>query len=350
VAALVVHPFNVFLVPIVAAVAWRDDLGRMPRLSARAWRLLALAAAGVLVVGAGGFYVLATRDPARLRGLLAALHPAANLTSLLHPDTWLALLAKVSELLSGITIYRYIVGPVSSASLVAHHAFVALLLVPSIIFGTRAAWRAGDRTPAALLAGTAVSLLALYVVTGFTALRPGYERYAQFLLVPCLLLLATCLGHLRAFGGTLARAPSIVLCVAGLTSVTTHYLVALRRTGGDAHETFRTGPVEPKLAAFELLLERGILLQKQREVAAEDWWLSEPLKYLFAGGPPVEVTSFGRNDDLAPAQAILERGGHAVGFAGGPFATRFAGEGYARSVLTDYAGRPAVVVYRRAGR
>jgi hypothetical protein len=340
-AALVVHPLNFFLAPVLLGPAaaegvrrWcaaspeeRRALRRRLPLGGGA-RLLALAAVAL----AAGSAVVFSRVPS-----LAAELPRR----LADPAGWFAFAVRWGELLSGATVYRYIAGPVPEAAVGVEHGVFWGLLLLLLAAGLPGLVRRRDTAALGVLGGLAVSLLAFYLVGGVRAISPGQERYAMYLVTPCCLALALLLC---ATGDTAwARRGQVgcALLVGGLllAGFAEHYLGALRRTGSEAHRTFRTGPVEPKQAALEHVFAAAG--GEPVTVLAEDWWCYYPLRYLGAARPQTRVLPWQEADRAPPSHRFV------VGFAGGPCERWLAANapGLPGREFPDYAGRPVLAVW-----
>lgn len=230
--AFVVHPMNIFLGPILMAFVCGDLKPWVAKLIGGA---VARHILGIMMVGG----MSAAVAVALLQGRVA------HVCDIVNAHYWLQIAGLFSDLFSGITIYRYIVGPPGGVLL--HRVIASLVLagcLASLLVGPRPA---RDPRAITLLLGLTVSGFAFAVIVGPLGLSPHFERYAQFFIAPVLLLASIALGrafHERSISGVWCAA--ILGCLA-LASIWTNYFDPLRLTGGRSHETFRTAATEPKV-------------------------------------------------------------------------------------------------------
>jgi len=187
--ALAVHPTNIFLAPIVAA-AWAPfALAHYQRASRRQRQIALVTTIGLVVLPiAIGFMLRESVGPDTSLPSLATV--IARVTS---PGAWRDLMLGVIRLFSGVTIARYIAGPIGQTPAAIADAITLLAFAVPLVVGWRAfAGNAGKGLW--FLAGIAASLVAFHVVAGPEALRPGHERYGMFLLSPLVILLASALA------------------------------------------------------------------------------------------------------------------------------------------------------------
>jgi Dolichyl-phosphate-mannose-protein mannosyltransferase len=303
--AVVVHPTNALLAAPVAAlfVAEHSKQGASHR---RLFVYGGAAAVGVAVLCAA----LAAVVRFDLRAALGGVAPAPG-------ETFLTMLTRYGDLVSGVTVYRYIAGPLAPAVAFAHRAVMALVVAPVTVLGCVRAWREGERRPAALGLGVVLSLAALYAVFGTFPLTPGSERYGQFLVVPSLVLVAWSIATLAARREALGFMAAAVVSAALFGCVGGFYFRPLRVEGGGAHRTFRVGSREPKV-----MIADAIRADRQRGpvVLAEDWWTGVPLEYLLARTRGVRVLRHVEGVPAAPpVVSALRAGGYVVGWHEGLF-------------------------------
>jgi hypothetical protein len=204
-----------------------------------------------------------------------------------------------------------------------------------------------------LLIGWAIMLAGFFVVAGPDAIAPGWERYGTCLVAPGALLLARGWAWWLERKGTPAHAAAWILSAAAWLFPATFYLGYfdfIERTGGNAHPTFRTGSVEPKLAAFQYIVEhRGS--DRPARIVAGEWWNYWPLTYLAAGSQGIEVSSGQpwQRETKEPLGRSSEDTWH-VEFAGSAAETALLqslqnrGVKAQRRVVNDYSGRPVVSI------
>ena len=353
---LVVHASNVFLLPALALPFLTTTVRRCPGWPARGWGwLLGTAAAAVAIILAFThlFPHVIRIDPARL----------------LDAPALAIFLGHYGRLISGITLYEYVVGPVSPPLARCHDwAFWILLLILLDVGLRRLAWQ-GQWERVALVVGLGASALGLYVIAGPEVIRPHIERYGMFLVTPTVLVLACLVRSLMPESTTACFSASGRRWLAGVTAVGwtlllvfhQNYFEPIRRTGGQSHRTFRTAGTEPKQRAFA-----GIVHELERtgggregRIVTEDWWLHHPLKFLASSRKTIKIicahTDF--DPDLKALRyflhAELRCGAYVVGFVGGP-AERVILAGtpagvLRRWVIPDNSGRGLITVYHLEG-
>jgi 4-amino-4-deoxy-L-arabinose transferase-like glycosyltransferase len=275
-AAVLVHPTNVFLAPLLvvaAASAYRDRLALLldPRGAARHWvpayATLALLLAGVAWLG---------------RHYLAA---AAQRTLVGH-DVGLFTLQWM-RLFTGVTVYQYLAGSCRGTwhdaagwfdtPLYDHGTLLlAALVVGMTLWSLRAPSARIERT---LALGYALCLGAFFFIAGTRGVAPHFERYSLFAIAPGVVLAARACVRLH---DRLPSATIAVLLAAGwllLAGFGANYLHWIEKTGGRSHRAFRTAAVDPKVQALQAVL-RAAPLADPAAIVAADFWSYQPLAYL----------------------------------------------------------------------
>lgn len=268
--SLIVHPTNIFLAPIVAT-QWGPTIIDWYLASSRPVRRRMFTVVAVVLTAAGVVGLYAARAAAH-----AGLLPSIELVTerLTTAAAWYALGLGVVSLFSGVTSAT-IAGPPPRYLLVGANVIVLLAFALTWIGCWRARHQVVATRMAWLVGGLVVSIISFHVVGGPRALEAGSERYAMFLVVPLTVICATGLGSLGRGGA----ATGAVLCGTLATVLTFGYFLPLATKGGLGHSTYRTGPVEPKLAVFDFVNAHS----RDAEVVvvlAEDWWLYWPIRYL----------------------------------------------------------------------
>lgn len=375
---LLVHASNIFLFPVLLCpflvALWSAE--KVPTK-----RRLILVLTAVLGLLALLVLVLIDSDPGRF-----PLAPRAA------PSNWLRFFGHYGRLISGITLYEFVVGPLSPRTRdVYDGAFWGLFLALLVFGGPRLIRdRCWDRL--ALIAGLVLGALGLYLVTGPDLIQPHRERYGMYLVVPTILVIASLVTAVLPLKDetrlrNARQAGFAVMVVLGwiiLYSFKVQYFDALRSTGGESHLTFRTSQIEPKQQAIQLILEDLARLRRAaarvegnaqspgnpnepigrgvdsvQPVIAENWWLYWPLRFLACRNPEIDIIPF--EDDAsflvladrakrAPAMTTLSSGGYAVAFAGGDFekllASSIPADRLDRWDILDYGGRKLITVFR----
>lgn len=274
VAALLVHPTNVLLLPILGpgyliatSRRWADD----PIARRRAWRRIAVVAACLVAVQT----VLLWRRPivqSRLNGLMGRLGE-------LDWPTYLGLFAR--KLLGGIAP---LFDTADHPRLWAVGA-ISFLVVGSWFLARRRQW---DRL--SIVAGTLAGLAALHVLGG-SRLFEGEDRYAAVLLAPLSMSVAALAASIGPLAGPsrwgFGHWPA--LAAGGLLLWATHAqyvrpLIAV--IPGESFWTFQNDSVDP----FAQLLQAARDEARSRPASpppllvAEHYFVSQPLEYLASGG------------------------------------------------------------------
>lgn len=346
-AAVLVHPTNLFAAPLVfvpIAYAWRDTIwttAQQIAVPARPWALALLAAGGIAAAYLAWWGLSGTA--ATLRG----------------PEEFITFPQNYLRLFSGATVYEYIAGVDAATGALAWFAWLPaackLLFAVVAALGVWGMMRRlaaeGAAADVNLAIGWAVMLVGFFLVAGPGAIAPHFERYGICLIAPGAVLLSRGLAwwieprhaHARAFAW-------ILLAGACLFPVTFYlgYFDFIERTGGESHMTFRTAPVEPKLAAFRYVREHS---DGPARIVATEWWNYWPLAYLAAGDDNVYVVS-GQPWQTAGAMPHDDRLDKTwyVEYAGGAEEQELlrrlehAGAKVERHVISDYSGRPVLAV------
>ena len=342
--ALLIHPTNIFLAPVAAGCA----VGVLAAGAADAVqrRRVFLWAAGI---GGGlaclGLFVLASPHAPRFAPPLEAIGGrACDLSG------WIAFAGLYGQLLSGVTVYRYVVGPLSDSVVAVHDVLFWALVLALLFLGLPRLIRQRNWAALGLLAGLGLGLACFYLVAGLAAITPHQERYALFCVVPSCLAATVLADALRGsrLGGKPWPVCGLALCAVLLTVFHVQYFARMRATGGESHRTYWTGRVEPKLAAVRLILAETPAAGAVT-IVAEDWWSYWPIRYLVAQEERVMVICAEKNPGipLPPGAARTASRIFVVGFAGGPMEQRFAARGVARRSwpIVNYRGDTVMHVW-----
>jgi len=358
-AALVVHPANVFAAAAIAAVAaLRLGCGDLKRLGAAVLRDRR-AAAGLLLVlvgaAAAGVCWLRTPGPSVVAGRLVG--PRA----LMEPGGLARAAVLYPRLLAGGTIYRYLAGADSWGQWPNEERVGGWGVDTVLVWGSLAAavwllrrsWKQGRREQdRAWLAAWALQLVTLVVLAGPLAMAPGYERYAIGLVGPAVVLVARAAAlaiERRPRCGRVALTAAAALGWLMLADFHTHYFEFIEQTGGRAHETFRTAAEEPKSAALRVILQRR--QPGPVWIVAPEYWSYWPLRYLAWNEPEVHIIADPRTDAPAEFDSLVAQGRvWGVAYWGGEALERVRADLAGREVweesIPDYAGQPVLGVLR----
>ena len=278
--AFVVHPTNVFLSPIVAAAWGPHAVERYRRLSPAAQRRVQYAAGAIALVAVPVGWRLLNNVAANPQ---TSLPPAATVVARLFSGTaWGELAVGITGLFSGVTTTSFIGGPLPWPAVIIGNLVAAFALVVPLAIG----WRTFRARAHAvwLLAGIIVSLAIFHAVAGPPALQPGLERYALFVLVPLIIVCAMGLDAAADTRPALATVAFSLTYASFAAVLCGGYFYPLAARGGESVPAFRSGSVEPKLAAYRAI-EADSAGAVVVSVIAEDWWLYWPIRY-FAGADP----------------------------------------------------------------
>ncbi len=353
-AAVLVHPTNVFLAPLLAvaaASAYRQPLLRLldPRGPARRWMpsyaVLAVLLAGIAYLGRHWLSAAAQRT-------LAA------------PDIGLFVVQWL-RLFTGVTVYRYLAGSCQDTAydagdhaagwfhspLYDHGTLVLAALVAGMtLWSLRAAPARTERT---LALGYALCLAAFFVIAGTRGVAPHFERYSLFAIAPAVVLVSRACVRLH---DRLPRTAPCVLLAAGwllLAGFAANYLQFIQHTGGRSHRAFRTGATDPKVQALEIVL-RASPARSPSAIVTTDFWTYQPLAYLACKHPHVHVLRSDALDHAAQLQAALacgtvwliawEDGGAVV--RAEEYRAAHGCRGIAGPIIRDFSGRPVLSIWK----
>ncbi len=347
-AAILVHPTNVFDLPLVVLpplVARRRQVVQLLRntvIPARGWALAALAACSVAIAFFAAEFVT---HFARWHG----------------PGEWNAFAGGYWRLFSGTTIYAFITGLGLNAAEdgwfgwlpPACDALAAIVAVAAVV-GLTNRWRRGpDDTDRALATSWAAVLIGFWLVAGPRALEPHHERYAICLVGVTGVLSARGLAWwLEDARRRVRLAATVGLSLAAwlaLASFWCGYFEFIETIGGRSHATFRTAATEPKQAALDWI--RGHRdARLPAVVVCHEFWNYWPLAYLAADDAQLQVVKWDEWRMHSGAETLEAGQTWFVEFAGtGAEAEALAalesdGTRPVRHVVRDYGGREVLTV------
>ena len=205
-------------------------------------------------------------------------------------------------------------------------------------------------TDRVLLTGWGLQLAAFLLVAGPRAMAPGEERFAICLIGPAVLLASR--GAALAYE---AARPRWRIALAGVSlagwlmvaDFHEHYFRFIERTGGQAHRTFFTGPIEPKQAALQYILQHRSA--GPIEIRCSEWWNRWPIEYLALSQRDVVVSGETTpNADAEPSAMFDGPQTWYVEFVGTEAEKqaegRLTGRHPQRAEVLDYGGRPVLSV------
>jgi hypothetical protein len=364
--AVLVHPTNVFVAPLVALAAVHH---RRTQIAAWVRRLLGRGSRASLDLADSAAAVSSSRRIAW--GLVAAAMALAwalgpwlgiGLRRLAAPVEALQFAWNYLRLLSGTTVYRYVSGaipydpfnppPVGSDLSIVDG--LTLLVVGLGVFGcwqlVKARRAAADQC---LLWGWLLSVVSFFLVAGPRAIGPHFERYSICLVGPSVLVLAR--GATWWLTRSDWRKPAAVVTLAAvvpslLASFWCDFVVHLERTGGQSHRTFRTAAVEPKQQAWQII-DKARPRDAATTIVAEQWWNAWPLRYLASAAPNVKVVGWQELSAQERSHETLLQGNTWLAeFAGSreldQARRRLGGLAGEEHTIADFAGNPLLVLLR----
>ena len=302
------HPSAVFAGPFLLLAYLGVQRDRLPLREAlfRTALLAAVLAAAILLAlmlsaGAGSY-----------------LDASKSLVRLLDPFLWGQFGMGFARLLSGDTIYRYVVGEGYGGTGPWIDLATVLVLVATLVAGLVLAIRKFDWTVAGLVAGWVASLAGLYIVAGLWTLQPGLERFGFALVPVTVLAIAAVVGRhveverVRPLFQPLLAAVAIPL----LAGFWLCYLRPLDSGEARPKPGSWTGPVDPNRLAVETIARAAARSARNVRVIAEDWWIYWPAAY-YAEGKPLKIVNADRR--VPPVDSESFRSGtYWIAYGGGP--------------------------------
>ena len=276
--AVATHPTNLFAGPFLGLAyfgALLEDRREQPWREAVLFAML-LALAVALVAAIAG----SSSPPGGAGAMLA------RMTS---PREWGLFALSFVRLLSGDTTLAFLTGEGWAGARTWADAAAVLVLLTTLVAGLFHMRGAAFDRSAGLVAGWVFTLIFFFIVAGNKALEPHHERYGFVLIAPTAVTLAMLIGKCLPRSGAWGRSEILLSSVALLLLAPFWfgYFRPLEQGRADQHVAFWTGPVEPKLAAFERIASSagsaGAL------IVAEDWWLEQPIAYLATENPSIRV-------------------------------------------------------------
>jgi hypothetical protein len=325
--AIMVHTINVFLVPI-AVLPILYDRWRAKTLPSKPW--LILIATGLLAVLAWAWHSVPGGPHLSFPGFLGTIHFVLGF----------------SRLFSGVLAF----GGFSAMPGKIILFFIDAAMIIAIPTLCLIRFKALDPAYRPFMASVGLSILALFLFGGPTAVSVGYERYSLFLAIPSIVVFA-----LLWPTSPRSIALAYLLALGMLASFGVFYFLPMLQTGGSNDRPYRAGPTDPKVSAARWIIHDGENTNPLR-IYAEDWWVYwVAYDFALAAGRrdhPVEMRGYGPETQLSEA---LESHTYLIGYGGGAL------EGQIRDLETrgfvfqekrfdDYGGRPFIKVWRRVAR
>ena len=350
-AAIIVHPLNVFLFPILVAFCINYTrpflVKNFPKSQSRAL-LYAVLIGGTLIAIPVSLWI----RRARLGELLSGRYSFES-----FPQHLVSALLRFGDLFSGITVYRYIVGEPGGLFLHRGIIFAVLTGLPLALFlGPRTTL---DPRVTTLCAGLVASVISFLIIAGPIGLRPGYERYALFMIAPVLVLLSAAVARPFNVASSAGLWLAPLLGSLAFISVWLNYFEPLRVSGGQARDTeagraFRTAAIEPKMQVAQWVRECVRRNNDTVILLAESYWLRQPLQYYLFYEPKISVKQLGydgwvpEGDHPYELSQIPGSDAVVVVFSGSDLDQELQStSGSADNTILDAAGRPFIHIYAR---
>ncbi len=277
-ASFLIHPTNIFLIPAAVAPLLSNLMASERKTSGKIHLVIIL-----ITFSTACALALLVINPDIFRAA-AILLPQA-LENLFNIRGWLRFFFNCIQLLTGTTTFRYICGSgYGSVQLFTDGLFAALFLA-LLARGWMTLRASKKRREMSFIIGLFLSMSLFYLVTGNFAIEQPYERYALFLVMPALLAIGILLSSIYEGSAQNERKMIRYVCLSCLfflISFVLYYFVFLYQTGGEAEISFRTNTVEPKKAAFNLIMENAEPADEIL-IIPSSWWNQRPIEYLSRG-------------------------------------------------------------------
>ena len=287
-AALVVHPTNIFVAPLIvvsACTVYRVPLSRALLAARSRW--------GWVAIGFGGVTGFAAVGILLKRWVLVAGR------RLVDPGEMGLFAGNYVDFFSGSVIYQFIAGtqrdPAELSTML--YRVAALFVMGCVAYGIYHQLRLSRQGHRTLLLGVAGITLGLFLIAGPRAVAPHTERYAIGLIGATALLAAFGIAWWVRRSGRIATVSWIVAAWAVLAVFHCNYLHFIKTTGGESHRAFRTTTVEPKLAAILSIVGRQVHGQPVC-ILAREWWSYWPAEYFTFTSDCIRVVSVPGNDPI----------------------------------------------------
>jgi len=307
--ALLLHPINVFLIPIV------------------------LTQFGYL------FYISSWEKEKKLRFLkwtvgLSAI--AITAIILYTPSHYLSVQGPVGRLLDGAAFWKYLtgfVGAISGVTVIEDFAggmpasprlllnlTFAFLLAVGLFLGLPQLWQKKRYDHLSFIVGWLLMAFGYYLIAGQFGVRMGEQRHALILIVPSMLAIALLWEAIaeQALTQKIFLWSGSAVAWLMIFQFGKYYLQEFQKTGGSSHPIYKTAKIEPKVEVFFHV--KQLAGNRPTQVLTEDWWTYQPLRYLALPHETLNVLPMSvLNRDITALKQIMEKGGILVGWHGKTF-------------------------------
>lgn len=267
--AMANHPSAAFAAPFLAFAFLGADVDRGP------WRRAVVrASAFAAMLAAAGLVSLLTAPNAG-----GYLNVSRSIARLADGSAYAEYALLFSRLLSGDSIYQFLVGAGYGAKLALVDA-LALLAVAAVLFGGLVALLRRPHFPTlGLVAGWLAALGVFFIVVGPWGMRPSLERFSIALVPPTVLAMAA-LADRMVLGFRLQKIfPYAITALGGalLASFVLFYAQPLERGEQRPGTGIRIGLPALNQPAFKEILRRAGPMQAR--IIVEDSWIYWPTLY-----------------------------------------------------------------------
>ncbi len=346
IAALFVHPTNIFLFPIILGPYAAEFIFNTNGEKRKTKNLYLFATALVLICLTVIFLQVSPN-------IIAAIKKIPE--RFLDFNQWSVFIIYFGRLFTGTTIYSYIVSPLfEKGAYIGDFVFWSFSVVV-FIFGGRRILQKKQWAHVGFICGLVLSAALFYLIAGIQGIQPHYERYAVFLVMPYIISVAILLENI-SLRCKMPRLPKVVGLLLGtmlLYGFYFNYFQFIIETGGQSHRTFRTAPIEPKEHAYLLIKNDSMKYKHAFTIFAQDWHIFMPIRYLISGEK--RISAINMKSIMLPETEFrksLLPGGRAymIGYASGNIRSLMSGmfspDELKTWVIKDYAGKDLLMVCR----
>jgi hypothetical protein len=328
VASLLVHPTNLFLIPIALPVYLAAVYQHPLKNALKIRRAILGTTIALTVIGV-------------VFGLICLMGPVAG-REIAHGHKsphWAMLPQAVARFFTGISVsdnrYVHYAAPSVSKAVVSRAVGgFWLVILPIFAFGMLSLIRKREWDRVVLVASIFVTTLIFHQLAGPEVLAGDHWRYGVFLIVPAVIAVAS-LARATLVAPTtsvrcLARALQVVgfysVCGILLYSSKTYYFDYYTATGEESVWTLRSESVDAQRRALDVIAKD----HRQRRsdgipglIVAENWWTLEPIRYLAQSRHDFRVADLNglgpNTEEIAKRlQVLLSKGAYVVCLSGEP--------------------------------
>jgi hypothetical protein len=314
IAALLVHPINVFLASLVLCSVGAWVLSH-PRWTRHTKAMIFLAALTVLYVGVLFEIMVLPSNYSKF------LDPKFLFDRFTSVPNFLFFLKYFIRLVTGLSSIEQYASPLPHWLARTLDIAGAAGLFALVVAGSRKAYRARDFRVLGIISGWFALCFGYYFVTGRAAIDPGVARYALVLLFPTHFVIVLCLRAVMS-GLKPSWQVSLVSILAWAFLIQFHfaYFRSIQEKNSTAFRAYFTGERDPKETAVKFIrwdVTRRGKDMSQAIIVAEDWWTYWPLRYLLNQETGTKVLGYEMQvTDTTLLRDLLLAGGYLVGFTG----------------------------------